>query len=646
MADSVLKKVAGACRRAMLAGTPILYIKTDSSIFIRKLVLMDEKPLVVLVSDGGNMLDEAKIGRPIYELEDPQDRRPEHASNYKAGLPNIGTAAKIYNECNFGPAMWVHRMSDDPATSASDIQKLEKFALDRENSCHPQYDMLQNSVVILYSLNPWISPMLRAYTEFIDVPLPDEEEIRQIVISASAGRLGQAEELLSSLCTYFLGFSEEEIITTVQQIMSVSRLEEMDGETLQRTMEDTIRLRKRQKMEGGLLEYCQLKDEIGGMDRYKEWLRGQIAPLKNANAYRRSVGTAPSKGVLLCGIPGCGKSAAAKFTAQELGLELLRMDVGSLMDRYQGVSEQKMRDALKLAEAVSPCVLWIDELEKGFSGAAGDGENGSFKRMFAYMLEWMQDNTTPCFIFATANDLGAMPKEFFRSGRFDALFAVYLPTAQKCADILRICMEKKHGEVARVRRIVPEQVSLFGKGCDDVGFLRRFINENLVDGQGRPRIVVGSDLESIVTMALRRLQSGLRGPITAECWERAMKEALGQSTFITYGQGEENIDAIAVSYCRMLRKGFIPTTRDELFRSADYRVDRLERYRALLRRDSSSINGDELKKELREAEIMVDSGRKFADRYDRAVYDFLRERINRVAVHVEEYEREKIYRSR
>ena len=123
-----------------------------------------------------------------------------------------------------------------------------------------------------------------------------------------------------------------------------------------------------------------------------------------------------------------------------------------------------------------------------------------------------------------------------------------------------------------------------------------------------------------------------------------MDGVLRKNTFATYGQGEENIDAIAVSYCRMLRKGFVPTTEDELFRSADYHMENLERYKAFMRKDTSSMSKEELEKELREAEIMADSGRSFGNSYDRAVYRFLRGRINRVAVRVEEYEREKIYR--
>ena len=649
MADGVLKKVAAACREAMLAGMPILYIKTDSDIFINRLVLMEDKPLVVLVnvSGQGGCDGKARVSRPLGEKGTSSERTLPNAVNFYHEVPNVYRGGdNLYSRCEHGPAIWACKMPEKPGDAGGIMKRLEAFVTDRENPAHRQYDVLQSSVVILYSLTPYVSPMLQAYTEIIDVPYPDEEEIRGIIKSVSAGRLSQAGgDMLSSLCTYFLGFTEEEIVITMQQIMSVKRLDEMDEAQLKELMVETVCRRKKQKLEGGILEYCELRGRIGGMERYKEWLKKQKGPLQNSNAYRRSIGTPPPKGVLMCGIPGCGKSAAARFTAQELGLELLRMDVGSLMDRFQGMSEQRMRDALRMAETVSPCVLWLDELEKGFSAASGDGDNGSFKRMFGYMLSWMQENTKPCFIFATANDIGQLPKEFFRSGRFDALFAVYLPTAEECADILKVSMEKRIAEAARARRADAADVAIFSGDCADPGFLLDFVNENLTGPGGRPRIVVGSDLDALVSLALRALQktAALR-PITRTEWGNAMRQVLEDDTFVTYGQGEENIDAIAVSYCRLLRKGFIPTSKDALFGSSDYHRENLDRMRG---RNAPGADGQDPEKcgdAPQPAAIRTDSGREFANSYDWAVSRFLRGRINEAAAEIEMNEREKLYR--
>ena len=399
MADSVQKRILGQCRNALLGGVPILYIKTDSHILIQKLLLDETSPLVVLLSNGGRKgteeQRELKYMRPIYELENPQDRQLRYCLNYRNSLPEMdsgGLYRELYasprdmaNERMTGPFLWSVNMPDDPQELKRIYRGLEQYVTAHEDENHPQYPVLQRSVVILYSSQVFLSPMLRTYTEFIDVGYPDEEEIRELIKSESGGdrNLIENEEYLSALCTDFLGFTTEEIVMTMQRIMVASSLQRSD------VAEGIIREHKRQKMQGGILEQCDPEGNIGGMNQFRAWLMKQVKPLKYSASYMRKNGTPPPKGVLLCGIPGCGKSEAAKFTAQIVNLPLLKMDIGSLMDKYQGVSEQRMRDALKMAEAMAPCVLWIDELEKGFSGAGSNGDSSSFKRMFGYLLGWM-----------------------------------------------------------------------------------------------------------------------------------------------------------------------------------------------------------------------------------------------------------------
>ena len=408
--------------------------------------------MVVLLSNGGCIGTQEerdlKILRPIYELKDVRDKQLRFCKNFKDGYPDLG-ANGVYNELYaspkdmlhskmVGPVIWLYKMPDDSKELQHVFKALERYVTDHENPNHTQYKVLKSCVVVLYSSIVMLSPMLQPYTEIIDVEYPNEEEIREIIKTESEGdpNLIENDEYLSALCSNFLGFTVEEVVLTMRKIMSISSLEKSAE------VESIISNRKKQKLQGGILEQCSSDSNIGGMNNYREWLEDQITPLKNANLFMRKTGTPPPKGVLLCGIPGCGKSEAAKFTAQMLKIPLLKMDIGSLMNKFQGVSEQKMRDALKMAEAMSPCVLWIDELEKGFSGAGTDGDTSSFKRMFGYMLGWMQDNKEPCFIFATANDIGGLPKEFFRSGRFDALYAVYLPTVDECCSIFVASMDR------------------------------------------------------------------------------------------------------------------------------------------------------------------------------------------------------------
>ncbi|WP_339240029.1 AAA family ATPase [Geobacillus sp. FSL W8-0466] len=177
----------------------------------------------------------------------------------------------------------------------------------------------------------------------------------------------------------------------------------------------------------GILEMIPLKesfDEIGGLDNLKEWLFNKSRVFKNMNK-AIEYGVDIPKGVLVVGMPGCGKSLNAKATAHLFRIPLLRLDMGRLMGKYVGESEANMRKAIKLAEAISPCVLWIDELEKAFAGIGNSGNTEVASRLFGHFLTWMQEKQSPTFVVATANDISNLPPELLRKGRFDEIFYVY-----------------------------------------------------------------------------------------------------------------------------------------------------------------------------------------------------------------------------
>lgn len=644
----VLEKTLERCRAAVLGGVPILYVKTDSDVFIRKLVLSQERPFLVLLGTGGEDQGVDAADRPLREARNPALRRLELCKNHAFGLPERNGGGLYAQMTTFAdgvaadmPFLWTCKMpSGEARTDPEMLRRLEQYVVDHEDPSHPQHDALQASVVLLYSSDARLTPTLMTFTEVIDVGYPDEEEIREIIKQQADGDRAILEngDYLSALCTDFLGFTSEEIALTMRRIQATGSLDDSAR------VEGLIADRKRQKMEGGILEQAEANGRLGGMRRFREWLDAQKDPLRNSNAYMRSIGTPPPKGVLLCGIPGCGKSEAARAAARTLELPLLKMDIGSLMDKYQGVSEQKMRDALSLAEAMTPCVLWIDELDKGFSSVGTDNDTGSAARMFAYMLGWMQDNRKPCFIFATANDIGSLPKEFFRSGRFDALYAVYLPTALECAEILRECMLR--AEEAAARATGRDHAELFEEKCMSSQLLEGVVNEDLVREDGSPRIVVGSDLQQVASMALRSLRNQAEGPIGHEQWREALRRVISGSAFRAYGDGEENVDSIAIGYCRMLRKG-IPSTADAvLFQSADYHSENAREYdelKARPARDMSSRERKEHEERIKALEILqAECPPSFRSRYDRAVHACLRRRINELAPALERRERERM----
>ena len=190
-----------------------------------------------------------------------------------------------------------------------------------------------------------------------------------------------------------------------------------------------------------IINFKESIDDIGGLENLKEWLRRKAKVFQNLDKAIK-FGVDVPKGIMIIGMPGCGKSLTAKATASLFEIPLVRLDVGRLLGKYVGESEQNMRKALKLSEAISPCVLWIDELEKAFAGVGSDSGEVT-TRLFGQFLTWMQEKDNTVFIVATANDVSKIPLEFLRKGRFDELFFVDLPNPQERKIILDIHLKKR-----------------------------------------------------------------------------------------------------------------------------------------------------------------------------------------------------------
>jgi SpoVK/Ycf46/Vps4 family AAA+-type ATPase len=193
-------------------------------------------------------------------------------------------------------------------------------------------------------------------------------------------------------------------------------------------------------------------DDVGGLDVLKKWLRlRERAFTQEARAY----GLPAPKGIALIGIPGTGKSLTAKMVGGLWRLPLMRLDVGALFGSLVGESEERTRRALRLAEMVAPCIVWIDEMEKGL--AHGGLDSGTSTRVFGTILTWMQEKTAPCFVVATANDISSLPPELLRKGRFDEVFFLDLPTLDERGEIFAVHLRKRNRlpqdyDVARLAR--------------------------------------------------------------------------------------------------------------------------------------------------------------------------------------------------
>ncbi|MBE9128178.1 MULTISPECIES: AAA family ATPase [unclassified Coleofasciculus] len=282
----------------------------------------------------------------------------------------------------------------------------------------------------------------------LDFPLPDLAELNQVL----SNQLEQTKarrtttETREKLLKAALGLTRDEAEKVYRKAqVKAGRLTE--GEV------DIVLSEKKQLIRrNGILEYIEEDetiDSVGGLEELKRWLR------QRSDAFTeraREYGLPQPKGMLILGVPGCGKSLIAKTTSRLWGLPLLRLDMGRVYDGSMvGRSEANLRNALKTAESISPTILFIDELDKSFAGSSGssDSDGGTSSRIFGSFLTWMQEKTSPVFVMATANRVERLPGEFLRKGRFDEIFFVDLPNNEERQQIFNIHLSKRRRDIER-----------------------------------------------------------------------------------------------------------------------------------------------------------------------------------------------------
>lgn len=313
----------------------------------------------------------------------------------------------------------------------------------------------EGSSIVLLGARAGLHHTVEKLVTVMDYELPSPEDLKEIAgeISKSGNGAGEVTEdvirALSGLST-----SEAENALALSLVESKA----FTPEVIYREKVSAVR-------RSGLLEIVDADprglDAIGGLDALKGWIK------KRARAYSkeaRDYGLPLPKGVLLVGVPGTGKSLAARAIGTALNVPSVRLDVGSLFNSLVGESESRTREALKLAEAISPCVVWVDEIDKGLSGSSGSGsgDSGVTRRVFGTIISWMQERKRPVFLVATANGVSDLPPELLRKGRWDEIFAIDLPSLRERIAILEIHLK------ARSRK--PEAFKLAQVGDATEGF--------------------------------------------------------------------------------------------------------------------------------------------------------------------------------
>ncbi|MBK4732062.1 AAA family ATPase [Oxynema sp. CENA135] len=282
----------------------------------------------------------------------------------------------------------------------------------------------------------------------LDFPLPNLSELNEVLSQRLEGSRNRriSTDTREKLLKAALGLTRDEAEKVYRKAQVTNgRLTDSEVEIVLSEKKQLIR-------RNGILEYIEedeTLDSVGGLEELKRWLR------QRSNAFTeraREYGLPQPKGMLILGVPGCGKSLIAKTTARLWSLPLLRLDMGRVYDGSMvGRSEANLRNALKTAESISPAILFIDELDKAFAGSTGsaDSDGGTSSRIFGSFLTWMQEKTSPVFVMATANRVERLPGEFLRKGRFDEIFFVDLPNNEERQDIFNIHLCKRRHDISR-----------------------------------------------------------------------------------------------------------------------------------------------------------------------------------------------------
>src|SRR5581483_8899241 len=327
-----------------------------------------------------------------------------------------------------------HRHLDDPVVVRRLRDVGQKFSTNRRT-------------VILTGPQVNIPAELASLVEFLELPLPDVQRLRQIV-DETLVRVSKTHTLqrkldaagLNALADNLRGLTEEEAERALSQAL-VNRYA-LCPETITDVLDAKKLLLRRSQM----LEFIESADTlsgVGGLENLKRWLAERRGTWEEP---ARAFGLDPPRGVIILGVQGCGKSLCARAVAGEWKIPLVKFDSAAVYDKYIGETEKRIRKVFQVAEGLAPCVLWIDELEKVFAGSGPDSASvdaGVSSRLLAAFLSWMQDRKAPVFVAATCNNVNALPPELIRKGRFDELFFVVLPNLSERKQIISIQLAKR-----------------------------------------------------------------------------------------------------------------------------------------------------------------------------------------------------------
>lgn len=467
---------------------------------------------------GRGLVPDTKNAEPV----DGSENVPDLLIKLKDMAPKSVTILRLF-----------HHFMDDPLVQSALLDII------------PHYKTKQCMLVVL---TPVMKLPLELEKEFalIETQLPDKHQLTEVLDGIIEGT-GLKADLLPTparkleLVEAALGLTTSEAENALSLSIIRPRIAHVENIWDPKiVMEEKCQALKKT----GLLEYIPVApdglNQVGGLDTLKGWVR------KRKSAFTekaREFGLPPPKGLLLVGPAGCGKSLSAKAISGELGLPLLRLDMGKMFGSLVGQSEQNMRTAIQVAEAISPCILWVDEIEKGLAGSSGGShDSGVGARVLGTILTWMQEKTSPVFVYATANDVSGLPPELLRKGRFDEMFSVDLPTEEERLAILDIHLRKR----GRGHLVDQAELSMkkFAKKAS-VGFTGAEIEAAIIEAMytafGENRDIIDQDLDEAFghTKPLSKMMPEKIQAIRRWCKDRTRAANLGEVVEVEIKPGRQ-----------------------------------------------------------------------------------------------------------
>lgn len=450
--------------------------------------MLDATLASILSPKGGHRTVDLDINSQIIEYDGGQNIVVNFIDKrLNDDLANYADAVKLIKDFATG------RLGDGVLllkNFAEQIQEKEVQSLLASFATHYEQGQTNplNTIIIMSPQPVNTIPLeISRFVTAIDIKAPTEDEIMEEVmrIPVSERYKGLEQELRIDLCHTLQGLQMYE----VKQILH-SALIRTGGRLSMKTKQLALEEKKSIVRKSGVIEVVDTDvtfKQIGGLDVLKDDLIRKASIYRNLSLAQKYHVALP-KGVLIIGMPGCGKSMIAKSIASEFGVSLLRLDINRLMGQYVGQSEANLRSALATAEAAHPCVLWIDEIEKAFAGSNGQNNDMLVMRLMGHFLTWMQERKTPVYIVATANDV--MRPEFMRKGRFDEVYFVDFPNAKERKQIFQM----------KIAPYINDTESIFD--LSDVKDIDRIVSKDNFEGQYGG--FSGAEIESVVNTVIEK----------------------------------------------------------------------------------------------------------------------------------------------